>query len=57
MRRKALGLQAGAAAVVTNGRVVPLTNADSLVTEDFGLLTLYADAAQVAKQVSHSCLL
>ena len=51
MRRRALGLQAGVAAVVTNGRLVPLAEADPLVAEDFELLTLYANAAQVAKQV------
>ena len=50
--RKALELQAGAAAVVTNGRVVPLADADPLVAEDFELLTLHANAAQVADQVN-----
>ncbi|BDA49281.1 UDP-glucose:glycoprotein glucosyltransferase 1 [Coccomyxa sp. Obi] len=50
--RKVLGLQAGAAAVVTNGRVVPLADSDPLVAEDFELLTLHANAAQVANQVA-----
>lgn len=50
--RKVFGLQAGAAAVVTNGRAVPLAGSDALVAEDFELLTLHANAAQVAIQVN-----
>ena len=50
--RSALGLAPGAAAVVTNGRLVPLPGVDEpLVAEDFDLLALYANSAQVARQV------
>ena len=49
--RSALGLPPGAAAVVTNGRLVPLPRDEPLVAEDFDLLALYANSAQVAQQV------
>ena len=52
--RSVLGLAPGAAAVVTNGRLVPLPDAEPLVAEDFDLLALYANSAQVARQVGRS---
>lgn len=44
-------MKAGAAAIVTNGRLVQLEEPGQVAQEDFGLLTLYANAAQIAQQV------
>jgi hypothetical protein len=50
-RRDALGLPVGASAIVTNGRLVSLRPSDQLVPEDFELLSMYANAVQIAEQV------
>ena len=56
MRRSGLGLAPGAAAVVTNGRLIRLDSGEPLVAEDFQLLSLYADSAQAAQKARHGRL-
>jgi len=54
--RERLGVPAGAAAVVTNGRVVVLHDAarghaDGASAEDLGLLQMVAESSQLSNQV------